>query len=470
MGKDTSEPRLKNQKSKINPTGLLVKILLISLISLFLASLAAFITLEVLNSTGLFGLQLSNNGEDNLLLIAFSGTFCISFILMNFAYKTPRLPIREKQIPEQKQKQEEGSLQPIKPNKRQLRQHLSNVMAGSKDFVIEETETKDNKNSSKNKDLIDSPSINDESKKSTKPLSPDVENQNSVLPNFLLEALAQSKDPKEISNFDKFGINLFLAGASEALIGEGILDEPSRGEILANSIESLGLKKSHASVFVEKYQEYLLQDPCYLQMYQSGRNGMITHLKDQKSAAKQLELALENWNLPKSKLRKTGPVTILTSNIRIPPSTEQASGVSPAQVINQIHNRIIRNALKIQKGREIKHAGKGIVAAFEQVSNSVDAAIQIQRETLAYNKTNPKMQLDMKIGIDTGEPRIEGNDLFSRVTQVSASIVAQAQQGQIFVSENIRGSCRGRGYNFAPKGNYEIKGYQGSLPIYEVLW
>jgi class 3 adenylate cyclase len=58
----------------------------------------------------------------------------------------------------------------------------------------------------------------------------------------------------------------------------------------------------------------------------------------------------------------------------------------------------------------VKHTGDGIMAAFAQVSNAVNAAADIQRLFSAYN-AEASERLSVRIGIHAGEPVAEHNDL-----------------------------------------------------------
>ena len=89
---------------------------------------------------------------------------------------------------------------------------------------------------------------------------------------------------------------------------------------------------------------------------------------------------------------------------------------------------------------------------------------------MVSNQQNPDLPLHLKIGINAGEPIVEDNDLFGTVVQLSARIVDKAQADEIFVSEIVRGICTGKNYKFDSKGGYEMKGFDGPMTLYEVVW
>jgi adenylate cyclase len=302
-------------------------------------------------------------------------------------------------------------------------------------------------------------------------LSPHAEKQKAYMMNFLSDSLKSvGTDNKKMDNFNKFGVNLFLAGACETLADKRNLDMKSRSKVLSDSVRVMGFKKSHASTFADKYEEYLMQDPRYMQMFQAGRNAMNTHFQDPDASAEHLKTAMNEWNQPKKKEAQTGPITVLFTDIAGSTAMTQALGDAGAQEVVRAHNRIVRAALTAFNGREVKHTGDGIMASFNKVTDGVDASIQMQRETMQHNAQNPDLPLHLKIGINAGEPIVEDNDLFGTVVQLSARIVDKAKADQIFVSEIVRGICTGKSYQFQSKGGYEMKGFDGPMTLYEVMW
>ena len=148
----------------------------------------------------------------------------------------------------------------------------------------------------------------------------------------------------------------------------------------------------------------------------------------------------------------------------------QALGDAGAQEVVRAHNRVVREALTQYRGREVKHTGDGIMASFEQASDSVEAAIMMQRGAHQHTQSNPNLPLFLKIGINSGEPIQDDNDLFGSTVQMSARIVDKAQKGEIFVSEVVKGICSGKSFQFVSRGGFEMKGFDGPVTLWEVDW
>jgi adenylate cyclase len=302
-------------------------------------------------------------------------------------------------------------------------------------------------------------------------LSANAAKQKAYMMQFIKQAMAGAgKDKNGMNNFEKFGVSLFLAGACEVLGAKTDLDEDAISRIMSDSVQTMGFKKVHAKGFADKHAEYLIQDASYMKMFQSGRNAMNIYRDDENSIARNMSASMQDWNKPKKKEADTGPVTVLFTDIAGSTAMTQKYGDAGAQEIVRAHNKIVREALTIFSGREIKHTGDGIMASFNRTSDSIDASIQIQRETNQYTTATPERPLYIKIGINAGEPIAEDNDLFGTTVQMAARIVDKALADQIFTSEIVQGICAGKTYNFVSRGTYQMKGFDKDPTLYEVMW
>ncbi len=497
---DEPKPRKKAKKKagparKSSLTTIFVKVLLITLFSICLAAICAVISAEVLGGKTILGYRITGQREGQVVFLIFVATFLLSAATMAYTFfrgetldskertrYRPAKPLAQKAAPKADKKKA------ARAKAQAQRSELDSAMSGSDDFKLAdeaEAEASDRLKKSLHGDeggddadaqgrgvVLDADTYGKgDGDTGVETLSPHAEKQKAYMMDFLSESLKKvGTDNKKMDNFNKFGVNLFLAGACETLAEKRDLDGRSRSKVLSDSVRVMGFKKSHASTFADKYEEYLLQDPRYMQMFQAGRNAMNTHFQDPDESAKHLESAMGEWNQPKKKEAATGPITVLFTDIAGSTAMTQALGDAGAQEVVRVHNRIVRAALTAFNGREVKHTGDGIMASFSKVTDGVDASIQMQQETMQHNAQQPDLPLHLKIGLNAGEPIVEDNDLFGTVVQLSARIVDKAQADQIFVSEIVRGICTGKSYKFKSQGGYEMKGFEGPMTLYEVLW
>jgi adenylate cyclase len=302
------------------------------------------------------------------------------------------------------------------------------------------------------------------------PLSVQGEKQKATLMSFLsrgLEGVMQTR-PK-LDTFNKFGVNLFLAGACDQLSQTANLSDQEVNSILIDSVGVLGTKPDQAQKFIDAMQDYL-SNPKYFGMIEAGRDAMTAQMRGDSQAAKRLDKALDGWNTKKDDSNK-GSTTIAVMFTDMVGSTAmtQTHGDAAAQDVVRRHNRIVRAALTTYSGKEIKHTGDGIMSSFANVANSVEAAIYIQRK-VAEDNSNSKIPLGVKIGINAGEPIVEDDDLFGTTVQLSARIVDKASNYQIFCSETVKGICQGKAIQFTPRGTREMKGFKEPIALYEAVW
>jgi len=152
-------------------------------------------------------------------------------------------------------------------------------------------------------------------------------------------------------------------------------------------------------------------------------------------------------------------------------STEMCSrhGDDAAIAMLGVHDGIVRAALGEHKGREVKHTGDGIMAAFNSAASAVRSACQTIAHLRAHNGNGPDYEVMVRIGISAGEPVEQAADLFGSTVQLAARLCAQAEPGQVLVSNVVADLCIGKNLRFAQAGEVELKGFEGKIPTRAVL-
>jgi class 3 adenylate cyclase len=152
-------------------------------------------------------------------------------------------------------------------------------------------------------------------------------------------------------------------------------------------------------------------------------------------------------------------------------STEMTArlGDGAALELVRVHDGLVRRALEVHGGREVKHTGDGMMAAFDRVADSVRAAAEIQQHLAAYNALAPET-LRVRIGIHAGEPVADHNDLFGATVQLANRLCSGAEGGSIAVSELVRGLCEEDAARFEPLGEWQLKGFAETTPVFRFEW
>jgi len=169
------------------------------------------------------------------------------------------------------------------------------------------------------------------------------------------------------------------------------------------------------------------------------------------------------------------------------------------------HEAITREVLKQHAGTEVKTMGDGFMASFGSVTKAVECAVALQRAFDARNSGGvdrgvgveqlpplrpnsrrhpaqlqplrasesgqlPVEPLNVRVGLNAGEPIEEDGDLFGATVILASRIAARAEGGEILVADTVRGLCSGKGFLFADRGEFTAKGFEDPVRVYEVSW
>ena len=168
--------------------------------------------------------------------------------------------------------------------------------------------------------------------------------------------------------------------------------------------------------------------------------------------------------------RDPGIRTVLFTDIVESTSLTQTLGDDVAMELLQIHDSVVRDALKALNGREVKHTGDGIMASFVSAAAAVRCAAQIQRGLAQRAGEQSNHPVRVRIGGAAGEPVEHGNDIFGSTVQLAARLCSHAEPEQIVVSSVVADLCIGKGLMFRPLGEVSLKGFDRPVHAHSVEW
>jgi len=144
-------------------------------------------------------------------------------------------------------------------------------------------------------------------------------------------------------------------------------------------------------------------------------------------------------------------------------------GDQRAQAIVREHNRVVREALASESGTEIKHTGDGIMASFRGVTPAATAAIVMRDQIAALSDENDDDSLEVRIGLNAGEPVAEQGDLFGSSVQIAARVCDTADAGQIVVTDVVRELLRGKRMRFDDLGMHALRGVDDDIRLWSLV-
>jgi class 3 adenylate cyclase len=162
--------------------------------------------------------------------------------------------------------------------------------------------------------------------------------------------------------------------------------------------------------------------------------------------------------------------TILFTDLAGSTDLNQRLGDDATIRVLRAHDAILRREIESRNGRVIKHTGDGFMASFSDASSAIHAAMTMQRALAAQNQGMPESPIQIRIGMNAGEPVDEGDDLFGAAVQLARRVCDAADPERIFVSNVVRELCLGKSFEFQDLGDIPVKGFAGAVRVHEIKW
>jgi class 3 adenylate cyclase len=120
--------------------------------------------------------------------------------------------------------------------------------------------------------------------------------------------------------------------------------------------------------------------------------------------------------------------------------------------------RLVRDCVEDHGGRVISVAGDGSMCALPGPAVAIRCAVQLHEVVRT-------LELELRVGIHTGECERIGNELSGLAVHVAARIGAAAAPGETLVSRTVSDLVAGSGLNFASRGIHQLKGVPGDWEL-----
>jgi class 3 adenylate cyclase len=134
-------------------------------------------------------------------------------------------------------------------------------------------------------------------------------------------------------------------------------------------------------------------------------------------------------------------------------STEQSARLGHRKwtALMDAHDAMVRASLNRYRGVEVKTIGDGFLAMFDSATRAVRAALQIVTDAGG-------MGIDVRAGVHSGDVEIRADDVVGLAVTIAKRICDLGQQGQVFVSETVKGQLIGSAITTVERGTYALKG------------
>ena len=160
--------------------------------------------------------------------------------------------------------------------------------------------------------------------------------------------------------------------------------------------------------------------------------------------------------------------TILFTDLSGSTSILERVGQSAFMVLLTEHDLIIRRALVGAHGREVKHTGDGIMAAFDDVGSALECSMAIQAGFAARAAESVTPELRVRIGVAAGEPVDHNDDLFGSTVTLASRICEAAEAGRVLTSDVVCEMGSQRGFAFGGGRDLILKGFSSATRVFEL--
>jgi len=135
--------------------------------------------------------------------------------------------------------------------------------------------------------------------------------------------------------------------------------------------------------------------------------------------------------------------------------TNSKSGDSKVTGTRDIHNNLIRPALKEFDGLEVKIKNEGFMASFTSATKAINCAIKIQTSVKEINRKKKSSRIFTSIGLSTGYPVTGSDDLFGETVLLAKRLCEISSEGEIVLSNAVRNEYEEKQLKIG-KGSFKI--------------
>lgn len=133
------------------------------------------------------------------------------------------------------------------------------------------------------------------------------------------------------------------------------------------------------------------------------------------------------------------------------------------------HNDLLAPLFKGLGGRIIKTIGDAFMVTFESPTAAVLAGVAVQDALWGYNQAAaPDAQLHVRVAINVGEVRLEGNDVFGEPVNIAARVEGLAEADEVTFTEAVYLSMNRAELPVEDLGRFELKGIPEPVRLFKV--
>lgn len=132
------------------------------------------------------------------------------------------------------------------------------------------------------------------------------------------------------------------------------------------------------------------------------------------------------------------------------------------------HNELLAPLFRGLGGRIVKTIGDAFMVTFESPTSAVLAGLAVQDALWAYNRgAEAGKQLHVRVAINVGEVRLEGNDVFGEPVNIAARVEGLAEADEVTFTEAVYLSMNRAEVPSEELGRFDLKGIPEPVRVYK---
>ena len=167
-----------------------------------------------------------------------------------------------------------------------------------------------------------------------------------------------------------------------------------------------------------------------------------------------------------ARMTRDGNVAILFSDIEESTALNERMGDRAWVRLLERHDKLVRRLVEAHSGHVVKSQGDGFMVAFAHPDEAVGCGVAVQQALAGQARRSSPNTIRVRIGIHMGRSVRRGDDLFGRNVAMAARVAAQADGGEVMISEPVHEAVGD--VAVGPPREVELKGFRGTHRLYPV--
>lgn len=149
----------------------------------------------------------------------------------------------------------------------------------------------------------------------------------------------------------------------------------------------------------------------------------------------------------------------------------EAAETTTVAAVKWAQTQVWEPAIQRGSGRLINTAGDAFLVEFDATPQAIHCALEIQADLAWRQREVPvERRLTFRMGINRGEVRVDGTNIFGTAVNVAARLQSLASPGTIFVSAAVREEMgEPTGFVFTDRGELSLKNIARPVRVYEIV-